>query len=210
MRKLRRPGHRVGLIGTGIAFGIAALTTLGAGAASSHVTDARQVILLRGHGVKALPAFRVPAPSTMFWTNSGSFFQISSNGGYCTDGALTSAAHRGRTYIPPGRYVQLRVRAIGDWTITIRSGVESVRTPIKFSGLGERALPPFRLRSSKTMHWINTGTRIQIWPAGPMIKGIVSSPNHSGKTRLPAGRYRLHVNAVAPEEPMGSWTIVIR
>jgi hypothetical protein len=210
MREFRRPGHRVGLIGTGIAFGIAALTTLGAGAASSHVTDATRVVVLRGHGVKALPAFRVPAPSTMFWTNSGSFFQISSNGDYCTDGALTSAAHQGATYIPPGRYVQLRVRAIGDWTITIRTGVESVGTPIKFSGSGERALPPFRLRNSKTMHWINTGTRIQISPAGPTIKGIVSSPNHSGKTRLPAGRYQLHVNAVAPEEPMGSWTIVIR
>jgi hypothetical protein len=210
MRELRRPGHRVGLIGTGIAFGIAALTTLGAGAASSHVTDATRVVLLRGHGVKALPPFRVPAPSTMFWTNSGSFFQISSNGGYCTDGALTSAAHRGTTYIPPGRYVQLRVRAIGDWTITIRTGIEGVGTPIRFSGSGGKALPPFRLRSSKTMHWINTGTRIQIFPSGPTIKGIVSSPAHRGKTRLPAGRYRLYVDAAAPEEPMGNWTIIIR
>jgi hypothetical protein len=210
MREFRGPGHRIGLTGTVIAFGIAALTTLGTGAASSHVTDATRVVLLKGHGVKALPPFRVPAPATLFWTNSGSFFQISSNGGYCSDGALTSAAHRGTTYIPPGRYVRLRVRAIGDWTITIRTGVEDVGTPIKFSGSGERALPPFRLRSNKTMHWVNTGTRIQILPAGPKIKGIVSSPNHSGKTRLPAGRYQLYVNAVAPEEPIGSWTITIR
>jgi hypothetical protein len=208
MREFRRPGHRVGLMGTVIAFGIAALTTLGTGAASSHASDGTRVF--RGHGVKPLQPFRVPAPSTMFWTNSGSFFQISSNGGYCNDGALTSAAHRGTTYIPPGRYVQLRVRAIGDWTITIRTGIEDIGTPIKFSGSGERALPPFRLRSSKTMHWINTGTRIQIYPSGPTIKGIVSSPDHSGKTRLPAGRYRLHINAAAPEEPMGSWTIIIR
>jgi hypothetical protein len=210
MREFRRPGHRVGLIGTGIAFGIAALTTLGAGAASSHVTDATRVVVLRGHGVKALPAFRVPAPSTMFWTNSGSFFQISSYGGYCTDGALTSAAHRGTTYIPPGRYVQLRVRAIGDWTITIRTGVESVGTPIKFSGSGERALPPFRLRNSKTMHWINTGTRFQTFPAGPTLNGIVSSQDHSGTIRMPAGRYQLYVNAAAPEEPMGRWRIIVR
>ena len=209
MREFRRPGHRVGLMGTVIAFGIAALITLGTGAASSHVTDARQVILLRGHGVKTIPPFRVPAPSTMFWTNSGSFFQVSSYGGYCTDGALTSAAHRGTTYIPPGRYVQLRVRAIGDWTITIRTGVESVGTPIKFSGSGERALPPFRLRSSKTMHWSNTGTLFQTFPAG-RIKGIVSSQAHRGTTHLPPGRYRLYVNTAAPEGPMGSWTISIR
>jgi hypothetical protein len=208
MRELRRPGHRVGLIGTVIAFAIAALTTLGTGPASSHGADATRV--LRGHGVKTLPAFRVPAPSTMFWTNSGSFFQISSNGGYCNDGAVTSAAHRGTTYIPPGRYAQLRVRAIGNWTITIRAGAEDVATPIRFSGSGGKALPPFRLRSSKTMHWINTGTRIQIFPAGLTIKGIVSSGNHNGKTRLPAGRYRLYIDAAPPEEPMGSWTITIR
>jgi hypothetical protein len=208
MRELWGPGRRVGLMGTVIAFAIAALTTLGTGAASSHGADATRV--LRGHGVKALPPFRVPAPSTMSWTNSGSFFQISSNGGYCNDGAVTSAAHRGTTYIPPGRYDQLRVRAIGDWTITIRTGVEGVGTPISFSGSGGKALPPFRLRSSKTMHWINSGTRIQIFPAGRTIKGIVSSPDHSGKTRLPAGRYRLYIDAAPPEEPMGSWTITIR
>ena len=210
MREFRRPGHRIGLAGTVIGFGIAALTTLGAAAAPSPLTDATRVVLFKGHGVKALPAFRVPAPSTMFWTNSGSFFQISSNGGYCNDGAVTSAAHRGTTYIPSGRYVQLRVRAIGDWTVMIRTGVEGVGTPIRFSGSGGRALPPFRLRSSKTMHWINTGTRFQIFPGGPAIKGFVSSPDHSGKTRFPAGRYRLYINAAAPEEPMGSWTIFIR
>jgi hypothetical protein len=195
-------------MGTVIAFAIAALTTLGTGAASSHGVDATRV--LSGHGVKALPAFRVPAPSTMYWTNSGSFFQISSNGGYCSDGAVTSAAHRGTTYIPPGRYVHLRVRAIGDWKITIRTGVEGVRTPITFSGSGGKALPPFRLRSSKIMHWINSGTRIQVFAAGPTTKGIVSSPDHSGKTRLPAGRYRLYIDAAPPEEPMGSWRITIR
>jgi hypothetical protein len=193
-----------------IALGIAALTTLGAGAASSHVTGATQVVVLRGHGVKTLPPFRVPAPSTMFWTNSGSFFQISSYGGYCDDGAITSVSHRGTTYMPAGRYVQLRVRAIGDWTITIRTGVERVGTPIRFSGSGQKALPPFRLRSSKTMHWINTGARFQIYSPGPTIKAIVSSPDHRGKTRLPAGLYRLYINAVAPEEPMGSWTISVR
>ena len=60
------------------------------------------------------------------------------------------------------------------------------------------------------MHWINTGTRFQIAPGGRTIKAVVSSPDRSGKTRLPAGRYRLYINATAPEEPMGSWTIVIR
>ncbi len=210
MREFRRPGHLIGLAGTVIAFGIAALTTLGAGAAPSHVTDATRVIRFRGHAVKTLPLFRVAAPSTMVWTNSGSFFQISSNGGYCADGSVTSGAHRGTTYIPPGRYDQLRVRAIGDWTITIRTGVEGVGTPIRFSGSGGRALPPFRLRSSKTMHWTNTGTRFQAFPAGPRLNGIVSSQDHSGTTRLPAGRYRLYINAAAPEEPMGSWTIIIR
>ena len=210
MRGFRRPAHRIGLTGTVIAFGVTALTTLGAGAAPSHDSDAARVIRFRGSAVKALPLFRVAAPSTMFWTNSGSFFQISSSGGYCNDGAVTSQAHRGTTYIAPGRYNQLRVRAIGDWTITIRNGVEGVGTPIRFSGSGGKGLPPFRLRSSKTMHWSNTGARFQTFPAGPTINGIVSSQDQSGTTHLPAGRYRLYVDATAPGEPMGSWTIVIR
>ena len=196
-------------MGTVIASGIAALTTLGTGAASSHVTDATRVIHLTGHGVKTLPLFRVTASSTMFWTNSGSFFQISSSGGYCNDGAVTSQAHQGTSYIPPGRYDQLRVRAIGAWTITIRTGVERVSTPIRFSGSGGKALPPFRLRSSKTMHWSNTGDLFQTFPSG-RIHGIISSQNHSGTTRLPAGRYRLYINTAAPDGPMGRWTISIR
>jgi hypothetical protein len=210
MTVLRRPGHRVGLMCTVIAFGIGSLTTLGAGATSSRATDATGVILLKGHGVKALPLLRVAMPSTMTWTNSGSFFQISSSGGYCNDGTVTSASHRGTTYVPPGRYHDLRVQAIGDWTITIRPGVEGVGTPIRFSGSGARALPPIRLRNSKTLRWTNSGSRFQISPGGSTIEGTVSSPDHSGKTRLPAGRYRLYINAVAPEEPIGSWTISIR
>ncbi len=94
--------------------------------------------------------------------------------------------------------------------MTIRNGVEGVGTPIRFSGSGGKGLPPFRLRSSKTMHWSNTGARFQTFPAGPTINGIVSSQDQSGTTHLPAGRYRLYVDATAPGEPMGSWTIVIR
>jgi hypothetical protein len=206
MREFQRPGHRIGLAGTVIAFAIAAFTTLGAGAASSHATDTPRVIRFSGHGFKVLPQFRVGVPSTMVWTNSGSYFEISCAG----EGAVTSDDYRGMTYIPPGPYDKLRVRAIGDWTITIRTGVEAVGTPITFSGSGGRALPPFRLRNSKTMHWTNTGTRFQSFPDGPAIKGFVSSSGHSGKIGLPAGRYRLYISAVEPEQPMGTWKIIIR
>jgi len=59
------------------------------------------------------------------------------------------------------------------------------------------------------MYWTNTGDRFQTIPmeAGD---GIVSSGGHSGKTHLRAGRYRLVVDAVVPDEPIGSWTISIR
>jgi hypothetical protein len=63
---------------------------------------------------------------------------------------------------------------------------------------------------AKTMHWTNTGTRFQTFPTGPTLSGIVSSQDHRGTTRLPAGRYRLYIDAAPPEEPMGSWTIIIR
>ena len=195
-------GHRTILMGTVIAFGFAALTPL----AASRTVAAPSVIQFSGHNVKRLPLFRVEAPSTMFWTNSGSVFQISSHDDYCDDGAVTSQARRGTTYIPPGLY-QLRVRALGDWSISILRGVEEVGTPIRFRGSGGRALPPFRLRTGKTLYWTNTGTRFQTY--GP-IKGTISSPSHSGSRRLPAGRYQLYVDASAPERPIGTWTIAIR
>lgn len=160
--------------------------------------------------MKSLPQFWVRGPSTLFWTNSGSFFQISSYGDSCDEGAVTSGDKRGRTYIAPGRYSALRVRAIGKWTITIRRGVEKLGTPITFSGSGQRALPPFRLRSAKTMYWTNSGTVFQTYSPGPKLDGVVSSPDRTGRKHLPAGRYRLFVNATEPEQPSGSWRIVIR
>jgi hypothetical protein len=210
VRGFRRSRHRTVLTCTVIAFGFGALTTLAASAAPSHAGDATRVIRFSGHNIKGLRHFRVAAPSTMSWTNSGSVFQISSYGGYCDDGAVASQGHRGTTYVPPGRYDQLRVRALGDWTITIRTGVEEVVTPIRFSGSGAKALPPFRLRTGKTLHWTNTGTLFQIFPSGRSTNGVISSQGHRGTRHLPAGRYQLYVNAAPPEDQTGTWTIVIR
>ena len=209
LRGFPRPGRRTILTWTVIAVGFAAVTTLAAWA-SPRVTDTTRVIRLSGHNIKKLPPFRVAAPSTLSWTNSGPIFQIWSHDGYCFDGAVASQAHRGTTYLPAGRYDQLRVSALGNWTITIRTGVEKIPTPIRFTGSGGKELPPFRLRSGKTMYWTNSGALFQTFSSGPTIKGIISSPAHRGSKRLPAGRYRLYVNAAAPEGPMGTWTIVIR
>src|SRR2546421_4698432 len=155
VRRVGWAGRRFGYRGTLVAFVAVTVTILLGSGTGSARSDGAHVIRLKGNGPKELPAFRVAAPSTMFWTNSGSFFQISSQGGYCNDGAVSSEARRGTTYIPPGRYQSLRVAAIGAWTITIRTGVEHVGNPITFIGSGGRALPPFRLRSGKTMHWTN-------------------------------------------------------
>lgn len=192
-----------------IAFGSAVIAVLVAAGSGSAHSQALGGIRFEGHGVKALRTIQVQAPSTLFWTNSGPFFQISSFGGYCDEGAVTSEAGRGLTYLPPGRYTNLRVRAIGKWTITIRRGVEKVGTPLTFTGSGQRALPPFRLSRGKTMHWTNTGTDFQTFSAGTLV-GVISSRDHKGTKRLPAGRYRLFVNATEPEQPSGSWKIVIR
>jgi hypothetical protein len=208
VREIRRAGRRLGYRGMLVAFGIATVTLLAASSTgSAHAT---RVIQLKGHGPRVLPHLRVTAPSTMFWTNSGSFFQISSSGGYCNEGAVTSEAHRGTSYIPSGHYQDLSVRAIGDWTITIRTGVERVGNPITFSGSGQEALAPFRLSRGKTMYWTNTGTIFQTYLAEPAKAGTISSQYHRGQMRLPAGRYRFYVNATEPEQPVGHWRIVIR
>ena len=209
--KGRRLGHRTILRCTVVALAFATLTTLAASAAPSHASGATRVIRFRGHNVEGLRQFRVAEPSTMSWTNSGSFFQVSNHGGISDDGPVTSQAHHGTTYVPPGRYDQLRVRALGDWTITIRPGVEKVATPIRFSGSGARELPPFRLQSGKTIYWTNSGARFQIYPSCRSgSNGVISSPGHRGSSHLPAGRYQLYVNAAPPEEQTGTWSIVIR
>jgi hypothetical protein len=209
VREIRRTGRRFGSRGMLVSFGLAAIALLAAsGTSSAHAT---RVIQLKGHGFKVLPHLRVSAPSTLFWTNSGSYFQIMSDGGYCSDGAVASHLHRGTSYYPAGSYLDLRVAAIGDWTITIRAGAERVGTPIGFTGSGERALPPFRLRGAKTMYWKNSGTVFQVYPADPAsAPGIVSTQYTHGKKRLPAGRYRFFVNSGAPNEPDGHWRIAIR
>jgi hypothetical protein len=191
-----------------VAFALATVTLLAASGTGSAGT---RVIKLKGHGPKVLPHLRVTAPSTLYWTNSGSFFQILSSGGYCSEGAVASQAHRGTSYYPAGRYQDLRVAAIGDWTITIRSGLERVGTPVGFSGSGERALPPFVLRSAKTMYWRNAGSIFQIYAADQAsAAGTVSTQYTHGKKRLPAGRYRFFVNATESDEPDGHWRISIR
>jgi hypothetical protein len=172
-------------------------------------SNAFDAIRFEGHGVKSLSQFRVRGPSTLFWTNSGSFFQISSYGGYCDEGAVTSGANRGRTYIPPGRYAALRVRAIGKWTITIRRGVEKVGTPITFSGSGQRALLPSGFGLARRCTGRTQARPSDLLP-GPKLDAVISSRDHRGRKHLPAGRYRLFVNATEPEQPSGSWRIVIR
>lgn len=194
-----------------VALGFATLTTLAASAAPSQASGASRVIRFSGHNVKGLRHFRVAVPSTMFWTNSGSFFQVSNHGGISHDGLVTSQAHRGTTYVQPGRYDQLRVTALGDWTITIRPGVEKVAPPFRFSGSGAQELPPFRLQSGKTIYWTNSGTRFQIYPSWRSgSNGVISSPGHRGSRHLPAGSYQLYVNAAPPEERTGTWSVVIR
>ena len=60
----------------------------------------------------------------MYWTNTGTLFQIFPSG-RSTNGVMSSQGHRGTRHLPPGRY-QLYVNAAppeeqtGTWTIVIR------------------------------------------------------------------------------------------
>jgi hypothetical protein len=207
VREIRHAGRRFGYRGILVAFGLAAVTLLAASGTSSAGT---RVIQFKGHGPGVLPHVRITTPSTLHWTNSGSSFQILDSGGQCLEGAVASQTRSGSSYVPAGRYQELSVAAIGDWTITIRTGVEKVPTPIRFNGSGERALPPFVLRNAKTMYWTNTGSIFQIYPADQSTAGVVSTEDTHGSTNLPPGRYRFFVNASAPDEPDGHWQIVLR
>jgi hypothetical protein len=138
----------------------------------------------------------------MYWTNSGSIFQIF-GGGASNAGSINSQAHRGTSFVPSGSY-RLQVNAIGGWTITIRTGIERIGNPIRFKGNGGKTLPPFTLSRGKTMYWTNTGPIFQTFPSGLTLNGSVNSQAHRGTTHLPSGRYQLYINA------QGTWTITIR
>ncbi len=155
-----------------------------------------------GNGGKQLAPFRLAAPATMIWSNSGPLFQTFTSGA-TVNGTVNSQAKRGTSYMPAGRY-SLQVNAIGNWTIVVKAGAERIRTPIRFAGNGGKALPPFRLRSRKTMYWTSTGALFQTFPSGLTLNGMVNSQARRGTTSMPAGKYQLHVNAVA------NWTISIR
>jgi hypothetical protein len=199
VRRLRR-GTAIG-----VAIAVLAAVLVASGSATSDLP-----ITFKGHGVKALRVFHIVRPSTVFWTNTGSYFQISSYGDYAYYAAVTSHEHGGTTYIGPCTYDEIRVRAIGSWTITIRPGVEKLGKPIVFSGSGERALRPFTLRRSMTMYWTNSGDRFQTISMTRSRNGTVSSGLHRGKVHLQPGRHQFVVDAVEPDGPVGSWQIVIR
>jgi hypothetical protein len=75
---------------------------------------------------------------------------------------------------------------------------------LRFSGNGGKTLSPFRVRTPSTMLWTNTGQIFQIFNSGSSNDGSVNSSAHRGTSFIPAGRYRLQVNAI------GTWTVVIR
>jgi hypothetical protein len=191
----------------GVAIVVAAAILVASGSASGD-----EPITFKGHGVKTLRGFHVNRPSTLSWTNTGTYFQISSWGDYGYDVAVTSNEQQGTTYAAPApcKYGDIRVRAIGAWTITIRPGIEKVGSPMSFSGVGKRGLPPFGLRKGMTMYWTNTGDRFQTVSMTPRRDGVISSGLHHGKVHLRPGHYELVVDAVDPNGPMGSWRMVIR
>jgi hypothetical protein len=185
-------------------FVVVALASAGTTSAPGSADRASQVIRFSGNGGKTLSPFRATRPSTMYWTNSGSIFQIFGGGGGASNASsINSQAHRGTSFVRSGSY-RLQVNAIGSWTITIRTGIERIGNPIRFKGNGGKTLPPFTLSRGKTMYWTNTGPIFQTFPSGLTLNGSVNSQAHRGTTHLPAGRYQLFINA------QGTWTITIR
>jgi hypothetical protein len=75
---------------------------------------------------------------------------------------------------------------------------------LRFSGNGGKTIAPFRVLRPSTMYWRNSGVIFQIFNSGATTNGTVDSQAHRGTSFIPAGRYRLQVNAV------GSWTMTIR
>lgn len=155
-----------------------------------------------GNGGRALPPFTVRAPSTLVWASSGDIFQIFASG--LGGGDVNSSAHRGWTYLPPGRY-QLQVNAIGNWAIKVASGVIAPSRMgsglVGYRGSGSQDLPPFTTRHGRNLSWTSGGDLFQIFGKEFNGGGDVNSEAHRGTSYLNAGKHTLTINTTGP------WTI---
>jgi hypothetical protein len=68
-----------------------------------------------GSGGKTIGTITVARESTLEWTNSGELFVLHSNKRVL----VNSEAHSGTAVLEPATYTQVRVNAVGHWTITV-------------------------------------------------------------------------------------------
>jgi len=73
---------------------------------------------------------------------------------------------------------------------------------LQFSGNGGKDLAPIHVAHDSTLFWTNDGDLFSL--NDPDYNVSVNSQGHSGSTFVPAGTYRLSINAI------GNWTISIR
>jgi hypothetical protein len=200
--KLRANGLKLcpALIAT-LAFPVVLLSSASLQAATSMPEAAK--ISFRGNGARSLPPFRIGRPSTLFWTSSGSIFQLFPSG--LTGGTVNSQARRGWTYLAPARY-RYEVNALSAWTIRVVAGTIRPQRmsggQIGYRGNGALDLPPFITRRNTTLVWRSSGSIFQLFPKE--LSGVVNSQAHRGSTYLPRGKHTYTVNAI------GSWTIAWR
>ena len=67
----------------------------------------------RGNGARDLPPFTTRRGTSLYWTNTGSTFELTSND---FSVAVSSHAKRGRSFMVRGRQ-RLSVNAVGTWTV---------------------------------------------------------------------------------------------
>jgi hypothetical protein len=157
-----------------------------------------------GSGNRTLRPFRVSSPSTLVWRNSGKLFALNPRL-RSFNGAVSSTAHSGTSYLPPGRYL-LNALARGSWRFQVRPGTEPIRRSggaIVFSGNGRKALPPVRLKKDSYLHWSSAPGLFQMRNATTSA-GAVSSRARRGISYLPPGVYRLQVISA-----IGRWSMRI-
>ena len=73
----------------------------------------------KGSGGRDLPPFSTRHAGQLYWTNTGSIFQIL-NDSFYGGGSVNSKAHKGVAYLDAGTH-QLSVNAIGSWVVSWRA-----------------------------------------------------------------------------------------
>lgn len=91
----------------------------GAGASSQPAEETQKTLTFSGNGLKNLGTIRITSESVLKWTNDGDLMSVMTESDPFV--LVNSQGASGDTVVNPGKYTDVQVNALGNWTIKIKA-----------------------------------------------------------------------------------------